>query len=228
MSAFVEAITGARVPVIAEVKLRDADGTDLLGGRSVADVVAAYREAGAACVSVVTGRWFGGSTSLLREVASLVDVPLLQKDFITSQAQLERAGQLGASAVLLTAALLPAATLPRAIDRALTLGLTPFVEVTGAAELPADARDCVIAVNNKNIKDRERSPADLSRGIDLLPAVLATGTPCPVSASGIDTPETGARLVDAGFAALLVGTGLLRAPSPLDWFAEFERARTVV
>ncbi|SMC50694.1 indole-3-glycerol-phosphate synthase [Lentzea albidocapillata] len=226
MSAFVDAITGARVPVIAEVKLRDAAGTDLLGGRSVAEVVRAYREAGAACVSVVTGRWFGGNAELLREVASLIDVPLLQKDFITSQAQLRQARQLGASAVLLTAALLPAATLPRVVDRALALGLTPFVEVTGAGELPADASACVIAVNNKDIKDRERGSADLGRGLGLLPAVLATGTPCAVSASGIDTPETGARLVDAGFAALLVGTGLLRASSPRAWFDRFAHART--
>lgn len=226
MSAFVEAVTGARVPVIAEVKLRDADGTDLLGGRSVAEVVDAYREAGAACVSVVTGKWFGGSTELLREVAARIDVPLLQKDFITTQPQLRQARDLGASAVLLTAALLPTAMLPRLADRALELGLTPFVEVTTADELPANARECVIAVNNKDIKHRERGPADLSRGLGLLPAVLASGTPCAVSASGIDTPETGARLVDAGFGALLVGTALLRTGSPADWFARFEHART--
>ncbi|MFS8096821.1 hypothetical protein LFM09_06730 [Lentzea alba] len=226
MSAFVEAITGARVPVIAEVKLRDGDGTDLLRGRSVADVVAAYREAGAACVSVVTGKWFGGNAELLREVASRIDVPLLRKDFITSASQLRMSRQLGASAVLLTAALLPAGVLPKLADQALELGLTPFIEVTNAGELPADARECVIAVNNKDIKHRERLPADVERSTGLLADVLATGTPCPVSASGIDTPEAGARLIDAGFSALLIGTGLLQAGSPREWFAQFEQART--
>ncbi|TWP48434.1 indole-3-glycerol-phosphate synthase [Lentzea tibetensis] len=224
MSPFVEAITGALAPVIAEVKLRSADGHDLLRGRSVASVVAAYREAGAPCVSVVTGRWFGGTPALLREVASLVDVPVLQKDFITRESQLRQARSLGASAVLLTAALLPAGVLRSLADRALGLGLTPFIEVASAGELPADASGCVVAVNNKDIATRERTGGSVERGLSLLPAVLATGTPCPVSASGI-SPAAGARLVHAGFAGLLVGTDLLRASSPAAWFDEFTRHR---
>ncbi|MFE7777891.1 indole-3-glycerol-phosphate synthase [Streptomyces sp. NPDC057445] len=229
MSApFTDALTTARLPLVMEVKCRDAGGEDLLGGRPVADVVAAYEAAGAPCVSVVTGRWFGGSEDLLAEVAGLTRLPLLRKDFITSRRQLRRSAELGASAVLLTVRLLSSDTLRLLTRQALDLGLTPFVEV-GDEEEAAAVRygaDCVVAVNNKDITTRERGEGDLSRSPALLPAVRATGTRCPVSASGIHSPQDAAALVDAGFAGLLVGTGLLRAASLEQWCEDFARART--
>lgn len=213
MSAFVDALTGAPHPVIMELKPRSANGEDLFSGRSPAELVANYEAAGAPCLSVVTGRWFGGTTDLLREVAGCTDLPVLQKDFLTNAGQLRKARDLGASAVLLTAALLPRAALASLVDTTLSLGLTPFVEVTSEAEIAAlpACDECVVAVNNKDIRHRERGQPDIDRSLRLLPAVRQTGTPCPVSASGIDGPDVAARLLDAGFAGLLVGTGLLRS-----------------
>ena len=219
MSDFVDALAAAPHPVIMELKPRSASGEDLFAGRSPAALVANYEAAGAPCLSVVTGRWFGGTTDLLREVAACTDLPVLQKDFLTNAAQLRTARDLGASAVLLTAALLPRAALASLVDTSLSLGLTPFVEVTSEAEvaaLPA-CDECVVAVNNKDIRDRERGAPDIGRSLRLLPAVRATGTPCPVSASGIDGPDVAARLLDAGFAGLLVGTGLLRSDGLDAW-----------
>lgn len=224
---FTEALISADRPLIMEVKRQDADGNDLLGGRSVAEVVARYEEAGAPCISVVTGHWFGGTEELLVEVAGLTDLPLLRKDFVTSRSQLARTRELGASAVLLTAKLLPAGVLARLAGHALELGLTPFVEIADEAEAAAvpPGPHCVVAVNNKDIATRERLPGDLDRGTDLLPAVLRTGTRCTVSASGIADPVRAARLLDAGFQGLLIGTGLLRAPSLTAWCARLDEAR---
>ncbi|MFF9778148.1 indole-3-glycerol-phosphate synthase [Streptomyces sp. NPDC013978] len=224
---FAEALRSAARPVIMEVKRRSADGTDLMGPRTVAEVVARYEEAGAPCVSVVTGRWFGGSEELLSEVAARTGLPLLRKDFITSRRQLERSRELGACAVLLTVKTLPADILARLVDHALGLGLTPFLEIADAAEAAGVPRadECVVAVNNKDIATRERLPGDLDRSSGLLPAVLRTGTRCAVSASGIADPADAARLLDSGFHGLLIGTGLLRAPSPQQWCAALDAAR---
>lgn len=221
MTGFVDALLAAPWPVIAEIKPHDAHGNDLLAGRTVASVVADYEAAGAPCLSVVTGRWFGGTEDLLRSVVALTDRPILQKDFLTRRNQLVRARDLGASAVLLTAGLLPASALATLVSQALALGLVPFVEVTTEAEIAAVPQpgDCVIAVNNKDIKGRERDPGDLDRSLALLPAVRATGTPCPVSASGITTPADATRLLDAGYAGLLVGTALLRSDRADAWTA---------
>ncbi|MGW7413019.1 indole-3-glycerol-phosphate synthase [Streptomyces sp. NPDC054863] len=226
-AAFVEALLGARRPVIMELKRQDAAGRDLFDGRSVADLVAAYEDVGAPCLSVVTGHWFGGTGALLQEVVRCTELPVLQKDFITRRSQLEQAGEDGASAVLLTATLLARSTLGNLIDHAVRLGLTPFVEVTTEAETLRVPRgeDCVIAVNNKDITTRERGAGDIGRSSELLPALKHTGTPCPVSAGGIEQPEVAARLVREGFAGVLIGTGLLRTNSLTDWLDDFDHVR---
>jgi indole-3-glycerol phosphate synthase len=219
MPAFAEALAHAPLPVIMELKPRSAEGEDLFQGRSPGELVALYEEVGAPCLSVVTGHWFGGTTDLLRDVASRTGLPVLQKDFLTNAGQLSAARDLGASAVLLTAALLPRTALAKLVDTSLSLGLTPFVEVTSEAEVAAlpPCDECVVAVNNKDIRARERGGADIERSLRLLPALASTGTRCPVSASGIGEPEVAARLLDAGFAGLLVGTGLLRADGLEAW-----------
>ncbi|MFC0108447.1 hypothetical protein [Kibdelosporangium aridum] len=226
---FVDALTGADRPVIMELKRRDPNGEDLFGDRSIAEIVAEYEAAGAPCISVVTGRWFGGTDSMLSEVASLTDRPVLQKDFITRRDQLLKARDLGASAVLLTAGLLPRSSMPTLINGSLELGLTPFVEVTDEAEIEVlpSAEHCVVAVNNKDIKNRERGLGDLDRSVRLLPALAASGTRCPVSASGITKPQDADRLLAEGYCGLLIGTGLLRTTSLTGWLAELDTLRTL-
>lgn len=227
MSQFVDALLSADRPVIAEVKPRTGTGLDLAGGRSPGELVAAFHAGGVACVSVVTGRWFGGDATLLDQVAGLTELPVLRKDFITRDSQLVDSRHRGASAVLLTAGLLPAPALARLVWRTLELGMTPFVEVTAEAEIAAvpAGPDVVIAVNNKDIRVRETNAADLARSHRLLPLLADTGIRCPVSASGLDLPADAAAVLAAGYRGLLVGTGLLRAASPLDWLTEFDRCR---
>ncbi|MGA4837476.1 indole-3-glycerol-phosphate synthase [Streptomyces sp. G45] len=223
---FIDALLGSGRPVIMEVKPRSADGEDLLRGRSPTEIADRYEAVGAPCLSVVTGRWFGGHLGLLAEVTGHTQLPVLQKDFLTNADQLRQASDLGAAAVLLTAALLPKVALARLAEQALALGLTPFIEVATSAEVDAlpPCEGCVVAVNNKDIRTRERGDADLDRSRRLLPAVRGTGSPCPVSASGIDDPRVAARLLSAGYAGLLVGSHLLRADRLEAWCAELDEA----
>ncbi|GAB3441714.1 indole-3-glycerol phosphate synthase TrpC [Streptomonospora sediminis] len=218
-NGFIDALLGADRPVIAEIKRRDPHGADLFAGRGPADIVAAYERAGAPCLSVVTGSWFGGDALLLREIAGLTRLPVLQKDFITRRDQIGQARDNGAAAVLITAELLPWEALQALVAACLDSGMTPFVEVTAAEQAAAVPRagECVIAVNNKDIQHRERGAGDTGRSLALLPALLEAGTRCPVSASAIGDPHVGARLLDAGFAGLLVGTALLRDGDPEGW-----------
>src|SRR5262249_57287426 len=106
------------------------------------------------------------------------------------------------------------------VRQALRYGLTPFVEVASEAEIAAlgDAGECIVAVNTKDIRLRERGAPDRDRAHRLLPAVLATGTRAPVAASGIGTPRAAAQLLDAGYRGLLIGSALLRSASVVDWF----------
>jgi len=224
---FIDAILSAPTPVIMEIKKRSAHGEDLLQDRSLPEIIADYHALGAPCLSVVTGRWFGGSDEMLRDAARLTRLPILQKDFITKESQVIRARAMGASAILLTAQILPRTLLQRLIGISLRHGLTPFVEVVSEEELNAivHAEDCVVAVNNKDIRQRERDRGNVNRSLSLLSSTWRTGTRCPVSASGIDTPEVAAQLITAGFKGLLIGTGLLRAERLESWMSDFARHR---
>ncbi|HTU86070.1 MAG TPA: hypothetical protein VMF57_10880 [Solirubrobacteraceae bacterium] len=226
-SAFIDALLHGRVPIIMEVKRSDGEGAELIGERTIAEIVAQYLAAGAPCLSVVTGKWFGGTDSMLEEVAGLTDRPLLKKDFITREKQIVAAKEMGASAVLLTAKILPAKTFQHLIELALEHELTPFVEIVDRTELDSviHPEECIVAVNNKDINTREREPGDIDTSRSLLEATIQTGTPCPVSASAILDPLIAAELIDAGFKGLLIGTGLLRAESIPGWVDEFERHR---
>jgi len=226
-SPFTEALLGADVPVIMEVKRRTGEGEELIGERTIAEIVASYEAAGAPCISVVTGRWFGGTDAMLEEVAGLTDRPILKKDFITRESQVAKAKEQGASAILLTAKILPKSSFQKLIELALEHGLTPFAEVAEPAELESviRAEECVLAANNKDIETQEREPGDLDVSRSLLEPIVRAGSPCPVSASAITDPRVGAELLEAGFKGLLVGTGLLQAECVSGWVEELVEHR---
>lgn len=229
-SVFIDALLASPLPVIMEVKRSDADGVQLMGERTVPEVVADYEGVGAPCISVVTGRWFGGNDDMLREAAAVTDLPILKKDFITRAKQVAEAKEMGASAALLTARILPKSSFQKMIETILSHGLTPFVEVADHDEIASviHAEECIVAVNNKDIRTQEREPGDIDQSRSLLDATIATGTPCPVSASAITDPQVAAELVAAGYKGLLIGTGLLLAPSVRDWVSGFEQHRHAI
>ena len=227
---FVDALLAARLPVIMEIKRRTGEGEELMGERTIPDLVAEYTAAGAPCISVVTGRWFGGDDQMLRDVAELTKLPLLKKDFITREKQIAEAVEMGASAILLTAQILPKASLPKLIDITLSHGLTPFVEVIDEDELGrvTHPEQCIVAINNKQIRNQERDAGNIDVSRAMVGPALRTGTPCPVSASAITDPRVGAELIAAGFKGLLIGTGLLRSGSVQRWVDEFEQHRAAL
>jgi indole-3-glycerol phosphate synthase len=229
-SRFIDTLLASPLPVVMEVKRRTAEGVELMGDRSIPEIVSEYMAAGAPCISVVTGRWFGGDDDMLKEVAGLTDVPLLKKDFIVRESQVEAAKEMGASAILLTARILPKSSFQKLIETTLSHELTPFVEVADKEELDSvvHAEDCIVAVNNKDIRQQERGEGDIDLSRGLLEATLETGTPCPVSASAITDPRIAAELIDAGFKGLLIGTGLLQSGGVQDWVDDFERHRSAL
>jgi indole-3-glycerol phosphate synthase len=229
-SRFIDTLLASPLPVIMEVKRRTAEGVELMGDRPIPEIVSEYLAAGAPCISVVTGRWFGGDDEMLKEVAGLTDVPLLKKDFIVRESQVEGAKQMGASAILLTARILPKSSFQSLIETTLEHELTPFVEVADQEELDSvvHGEDCIVAVNNKDIRQQERGEGDIDLSRGLLEATLETGTRCPVSASAITDPKVAAELIDAGFKGLLIGTGLLQSGGVQGWIDDFERHRSAL
>jgi indole-3-glycerol phosphate synthase len=172
----------------------------------------AYAEGGATALSVLTEeRHFQGSPAHLRAVAAAVPLPALQKDFTLDDYQLFEALELGASAVLLIAALLPRHRLAALREAAAALGLDALVEVHDRHELDealAAGAD-LVGINNRDLRTFEVS---LENTVRLLPHVPQGVT--VVGESGILTRADVLRLEGAGVDALLVGEALMRSPDP--------------
>jgi len=201
------------VPIVAEIKVSTPKNGDLLRDRTVEAVAEVYENSGMACLSVVTGHWFKGSPQLLQRVSKVTGLPLLRKDFIVSRPALEHSKELGASAVLLTKQLMDNAVLNKLANTALSLGMTPFIEVGSADEI-AEVRvdqDAILAVCNRDIKTRETDDGDISKSLDLLAAAKTTGAGMVVSASAIANSSQAKLLLEAGYDALLIGTAFLQA-----------------
>ena len=99
---------------------------------------------------------------------------------------------MGASAILLTAQILPKSALPKLIEITLGHGLTPFVEVIDEDELGRviHAEDCVIAVNNKDIRNQERDAGDIDVSRAMLEACVARRGP-PARSAPARSPTPG-------------------------------------
>lgn len=207
---FHERLAGADAPLIAEIKPHSPKRGPLLGGRRVADIAQDYAAAGAPCLSVTTGAWHGGNTAMIYDMAQ-TGLPVLRKDFITSERHLTESLDAGASAVLLTCTLLRRADVVRLAEAALRHGLTPFVEAASARELeglslPSGA---ILAINNRDIRGKEMDDGGVEQSEALFDMARAQHTGLLVSASGLTTPAAVARAMSAGFDGVLVGTALL-------------------
>ncbi|MEX0679050.1 MAG: hypothetical protein WD063_18395 [Pirellulales bacterium] len=197
--------------VIAELKGRRSEGVDLIRGRSAAEIARVYQSAGAAALSVVTSRWFGGSLRLLEEVAAAgVGLPILRKDLIASERAIEKTKRAGASAVLLILPLLGLKRLAAMLQAAREASLEPFVEVATRDEIEQVRHiyDGVIAINNSDIKTGEVQGEGVDRSLNLIDRADPR---LWISASRIAGPDDVRMLAAAGFNGILIGTHLLLA-----------------
>lgn len=168
-----------------------------------------YEAAGAACVSVLTEPdWFLGGDVHLRAVSAAVSLPCLRKDFTVDEYFIYEAKLLGASAVLLIAALTDGGTIKRWIKLCDSLGLSALVETRSEHEIDAalGAGARVIGVNNRNLHDFTVDLTVSENYRKLVPSEVLF-----VAESGIKTPDDVARLRDAGINGVLIGEMLMTA-----------------
>lgn len=203
---------GSATGIIAEFKRKSpSKGWIKEDGR--ADIIpAAYAEAGAAALSILTDAdYFGGSPDFIRTARPMVSVPILRKEFIVDEYQLYQARLIGADAVLLIAAALTIGEYAALARKARELGLEVLLEVHGERELdyPAAEEPDMLGVNNRNLGTFHTDVENSFRIASLLPS-----GPLLVSESGISRPETVRQLRQAGFRGFLMGEAFMRQPDP--------------
>ena len=159
--ALAAAEADGRVPVIAEVK-PTSPTTDGTAEADPVELATAMVDGGAAALSVLTEpEHFDGSTENLRRVRDAVDVPVLRKDFVLREAQLDAV----AADVVLLIARFVGDDLPTLLSAARARGFDVLVEVHTREELAraVEAGADVVGVNNR---DLARLEPPLARRLD--------------------------------------------------------------
>lgn len=186
----------------------------------VEEVIPLYESGGAAAISVLTEpEYFHGSPDDLRAARHATALPILRKDFIVDEFQIDEAAEAGADAVLLIVAALTNEELMRLRQYAEDdLGLDALIEVHSAEELAravrADAG--LIGVNNRDLRTLQTS---LETSVNL--AARAPNETTLVSESGISSAEEIERLRACGYHGFLIGEALMRSSDPVAQLRSF-------
>ena len=167
-----------------------------------------YAANGASMLSVHTDPHFLGKNEDIPMVKSIVDIPVMRKEFIIDEYQIYESRMLGADAVLLIARILTKEQLKQFLYLTWSLGMDALIEVHDEEDMekalatPAE----YIGINNRNLKYFNTT---IENTIELLPSADKNRT--LISESGIFTMEDVEKLRNAGVDGILVGEGLSTA-----------------
>ena len=168
-----------------------------------------YEDIGAAAISVVTEPdFFKGDDDFLAEIAKIVKIPVLRKDFVVDEYMIYEAKLLGADAVLLICSILDEITLMRCLNLAERLGMSALVEAHSSMQVKKALRvgAKIIGVNNRDLRNFE---VDLNNSIEL--RSMVPENIIFVSESGIKTYDDIKTLEENNVDAVLVGETLMRS-----------------
>lgn len=201
-----------RYPVIAEIKQKSPSKGVICHPFNPAAIAKSYSDNGAACLSVLTDEpYFGGCDAHLQAARAACSLPVIRKDFMLCDWQIYESRAIGADAILLIAAILPAAKMAELANIAHSLGMSVILEVHDAAEMQTALTipDVLIGINNRNLKT---FAVDIQTTLDLLPPALAHNR-FVIAESGIHHSEQVQQLKTAGAHAFLVGESIVNTPS---------------
>lgn len=205
-------------PVIAEIKRRSPAAGALNPTVNVEDQARQYQRYGAGAISVLTDQhYFNGSFATLATVASCSNLPLLCKDFIIAENQIDWAYHAGADLILLLVAALEQSNLLRLYRYARKLGLQVLVEIHEQMELrqALELQPDLLGVNSRDLSKMVINPAQAVALLQQLPRTI----PIRVAESGIGAAEDVRQYHQAGANAFLVGSALMTSSDLASSFA---------
>jgi len=212
--------------IIAEFKRKSPSKGWLHPDAEIADIVPAYEKGGASACSVLTDKdYFGGSLDDLQKARSLVNIPLLRKDFIIDPYQLFQARLVGADAILLIASCLKPEECLSLAQTAHSLEMEVLLEIHNEAELEhLNPHIDMWGVNNRNLGTFH---IDINNSFRLMEQMqkhisrFGETAPLLIAESGISNAETVLQLREAGFRGFLIGETFMKTEQPGDTLSSF-------
>jgi indole-3-glycerol phosphate synthase len=200
------------IRVLAEIKFRSPSAGVLSSHLSVTERAASYERAGASVVSVLCDeQFFGGTYEHLAIAKQACGLPILCKEFVLDEVQLDWARAFGADAVLLIARCMSREDLDKMYRAAVERQLMPLVEIATPDEA-SWVSDLGCSTIGVNARDLDTLTIDADRASSILESLPKSRV--RVHLSGVKIPSEVARLSEMGVDAVLIGEALMRQNDP--------------
>lgn len=207
----------SKTGIIAEFKRRSPSKGSINERADVVEVTTAYTTNGAAALSVLTDEYFFGGTTADLLKARVNEIPILRKDFIIDEYQIEEAKAMGADVILLIAACLTPTEVQRLAASAKQLGLEVLLELHAEEELEHICAETeIVGINNRDLKTFK---VDIERSLRM--AQQIPDDKIKVAESGISSIENILLFKEHGFKGFLIGENFMKEPNPSIAFAAF-------
>lgn len=208
------------VAIISEFKRASPSKGDINLSLQPGQQAKLYAHAGASAISVLTDEeGFKGSFSDLQKVREAVDLPILCKDFIVDEIQVDMARSAGADIILLIASALSLEKLTELYKYASDKGLECLVEIHDKTDLEKALKINaeIIGINNRDLKSFE---VKLEITEKLGPLVKKSGA-LLISESGMKTRDDIVRAAAAGANGVLIGETFMISSDLNESFNQF-------
>jgi indole-3-glycerol phosphate synthase len=208
------------VPIISEIKFSSPSRGKIIDPEKVNLIQFAsdLLNAGAIALSVLTQHYlFDGSIKNLALIRKSISAPLLMKDIIVSDVQIDAAKRIGADCILLITSIFDSGLAEGSIDKFIKYaedkGLEVIIEVHTDVEFRETLKHYsprILGINNRNLNDLK---VDLNVTKNLLQN-YDKGKNLIISESGISKPEQIRALLGYNVDAFLIGTAIMETNVP--------------
>ena len=204
---FEESLNDKKFSFICEIKKASPSKGTIVENFPYTDIAKEYEQAGATAISVLTEpNFFKGSDKFLKDVADIVNIPILRKDFIVDEYQIYQAKLIGADAILLICAILDEKILNKFLNIAKNLKLSCLVETHNEDEIKMalNSEAKIIGINNRDLKTFR---VDIKTSLELQKFIPKNKI--LISESGIKTVQDIKILKENGFNGVLIGESIM-------------------
>lgn len=211
-----------KLHLLTEIKFRSPSAGQLSTQLSVEQRAKVYEAAGASLISVLCdARYFDGAYEHLARARASCELPLLCKEFIIDEVQLDAALAHGADAVLLIVRCLGQESLTHLVRASQQRGLTPLVEVHGPheAQRALDAGAELVGVNARDLDTLQMNAPQARQVLESLPSSVTA-----VHLSGVQTADDLREHKRTRADGVLIGEVLMRQADPRALLSELSAA----
>lgn len=213
---------GQPLRLLTEFKRRSPSAGTFSSALSLPDRLHAYETGGAAMISVLCDeKYFGGSYRDLLLARQTCSVPLLCKEFIIDERQLDAARAHGADAALLIVRCLSPARLTELIRECVARGLSALVEVQTVEEaaVAVDSGATLVGVNARDLSTLAMDAKQASSVLHNLPSGVTR-----LHLSGLSNAAAVRAVAEGAADGALIGEALMRLDDPRPLLAAYMSA----